>query len=676
MLLLAFCRPALLERRGDWLGGSAPRHRIDLQALDRAASRELAGELLQKLPDVPAALRELLTGGAEGNPFYMEELVKMLIDQGAIDAGQAGPWRLHAERLLATRVPGTLTGVLQARLDGLPAPEKLALQEASVIGPVFWDQALLAVDGRAREILPALVRRELALPRADAMQAMGGDDLREYAFRHQILHQVTYDTVLKRSKRDWHGRVAAWLARLSGLRARDFLGATAEHYERAGDVANAAEFHARAAEHAGERFGHDAVLSHVAKALALLGPPGDDAAQAPLRWRLLTAREKTLDLQARRDEQAADIEAMSRLADRQDDDRQRAYASWRRSGRAMRMADWAGCETAARSATALAEQASEPGLRLHSLRLLALARAFQDDVEAGKALARQGLADARERGLRTNEAYLLNALAVMASLQADVMATLELSRENLLIYSEMGDRRNEAVALANLGAAWLNLGQGARAQQYLDQALPLLRANGDRLVEGTTLSLLSELALWQNDAARALALARSALEIATSAQARDREVEALLRRGDAEAALGQFEQAEPTYRRALALAVEIDSPWLQAAHASMARVALARGDNAAALQAIAPLMAEQHRHAAAPDATSPRAVELVCYQVLSRAGAAEQRAAQAWLSSARQALQSHAATIPDAELREAYLHGIPTHREILQAWAGHDSAAG
>ena len=69
-------------------------------------SRLLVGELLKKLPEVPVALRELVTGGAEGNPFYMEELVKMLIDQGAIETGEI--WKVNAERLLLTRVPPTL----------------------------------------------------------------------------------------------------------------------------------------------------------------------------------------------------------------------------------------------------------------------------------------------------------------------------------------------------------------------------------------------------------------------------------------------------------------------------------------------------------------------------------------------------------------------------------------
>ena len=80
----------MFERRADWCAEGV-HQRIDLQPLGKDMSRLLANELLKKLPEVPAALRELVTGGAEGNPFYMEELVKMLIDQGAIaDAARPG----------------------------------------------------------------------------------------------------------------------------------------------------------------------------------------------------------------------------------------------------------------------------------------------------------------------------------------------------------------------------------------------------------------------------------------------------------------------------------------------------------------------------------------------------------------------------------------------------------
>lgn len=290
MLILAFARPALFERRADWMRTETIQQRIDLGPLDKTGSRLLADELLRKLPGIPAALRELLTGAAEGNPFYMEELVRMLIDQGAIDTG-AARWTLNPDKLSATLVPATLTGVLQARLDGLPPAERLTLQEASVIGHVFWDQALIALDAQAEAALPALVRRELTLPRADAAV----DGLREYAFKHQILHQVTYGTVLRRIKRALHGKLAEWFAAQTGLRANDFLGITALHYEQAGDEANAAEFHARAAEHATKRFAHHAALSHVQRALALLDSQATSTATNMLRWRLLDVRVRTLD---------------------------------------------------------------------------------------------------------------------------------------------------------------------------------------------------------------------------------------------------------------------------------------------------------------------------------------------------------------------------------------------
>ena len=99
-------------------------------------------------------------------------------------------------------------GVLQARLDGLDSRGELALQQATVIGFVFWDQALAAIDAQAT------VASRAGAARADRpAPGRSLDGVREYAFKHQILHQVTYDTLLKRSRRELHAKVAAWLAR-------------------------------------------------------------------------------------------------------------------------------------------------------------------------------------------------------------------------------------------------------------------------------------------------------------------------------------------------------------------------------------------------------------------------------------------------------------------------------
>ena len=699
LLVLSFTRATLFERRTDWSSTAGIHTRIDLQPLSKGYSRDLANELLKKLPEVPAALRELLTSSAEGNPFYMEELLKMLIDQGAIETkSEAGDtWKVNAERLLVTKVPPTLTGVLQARLDGLPQAEKRALQRASVVGAVFWDQALAAVDTQAAEQLPALVQRELTLPRADAAVEGLRAGLREYAFRHQLLHQVTYDTVLKRHKREGHARVARWLAALTeqaSLRAGDFLGLAAEHFEQAGDDASAAEFHARAAEHAGQRLAHDRVLAHVGRALALLcgqaggRAQGSDPAQAALRWRLLCVREVTLDLQGRRDEQAADLAALEALAESLDDDRRRAEVARGLSFRAARMADWAAMESAARHGLACATRAGDDGLRLYALRLLASAQVMKGDIAAGRALALQGLAEARSLGLREVESRMLNALAVAASLQGDAVAQLDLDRQSLLIHRETGDRVNEAIILSNLGWGRLSLGDLAQARRELDAALQLLRANGDRVVEGGALANLSTLALWQGDETRALALARQALDIAVATQARDMEVLAGLRLGDAELALGRSAAARQACAQARECALEIASPAQHDASAGLARVALAergaaRASTAApaapvavaaegALHALQPLLDHLAAGGTLDGTEDPRLIELTVHQALARAG--DPRAAE-WLTRAHTALMAQAEAItrhsPDATLRQGFLHNIPHHREIVAAWARH-----
>ncbi len=589
----------------------------------------------------------------------------MLIDQGAIETGAA--WKVNAERLLLTQVPTTLTGVLQARLDGLPAPEKRALQQASVIGSVFWDQALAAIDARAADQLLALVRRELTLPHPDA--ALEG--LREYAFRHHLLHQVTYDTVLKRSKREGHAKVAQWLAGMAesgGLRAGDFLGAAAEHFEQAGDAANAAEFHARAAERAVQRLAHARVLAHVGRALAFMGQadPSTHRAQADLRWRLLSAREATLSLQARRDEQAADLDALAGLADVLDDDLRRADAAWRRGLCAMRTADWAAMESAARQGMDCARRAGADSVRLRALRLLAVAQVQQGEIEAGRVLALQGLAEARSLGLRGIEARLLNTLAIAAALQGDEVANLDLNRQSLLIHRETGDRLNEAIALLNQGLGWKGLGDLAQARRDMDAALQMLRANGDRGAEGVALGYLSALARWQGDETQALALARSALGIAVEGQARYYEVVARLVLGDAELALGRAGVARQAYAQARALALEIDDPLQHAASAGLALAALAEGDAAAAVAALQSVLDPAAAGSALHGTDEPRRIEMICYQALAHAG--DPRAAD-WLSRAHTALMAQAAAISDATLRQGFLRNIPHHREIVAAWA-------
>ena len=670
MLTLALTRPALYERHADWPAAATAR-RIELGPLTAEASRQLADELLRRLPDIPHALRALITGGAEGNPFYMEELVKMLVDEGAISV-DGERWAVHADKLLATRVPPTLTGVLQARLDSIRPAEKLALQRAAVIGYVFWDQALVAIDAHAADALPAVQQRALVTPHPQA----GFDGVREYAFSHHILQQVAYATVLKRIRRGYHGVAARWLAALTGARAKDFLGLAAEHFLKAGEPARACEYFSRAAEHAAARYAHEAVMSHVSQALDSMAAdtPASDSAVAPddaslvsarLHWRLIDVRERTLGLLGRRAEQSLDIGTLAALAETLNDDRLRFEAAWRRCDIALRVADYRSMQVAAQHALKLALQVGDSELRLRAQQRLSIALGNLGDLDAGKQMARAGLDEARARGLRKLESLFLNVLSVTASMQGDPMLALAIDTEKLVIDRELGNPLIEAVTVGNLGESWLQVGDFAQARHHLQEGVRLSHAVGDLAMQCTQLLNLSQLVVRHGEADEASALAQAALDIALAVQNPESQARALWCSGRAELARGQHAVAAAAFERAHALARADDSVNQHDAAAGIAQAALARGDVAAALRALDGVLAHIEGGDTLDGTDGPRLIQLTCHQALAAAGDA--RAGQ-MLRSAHAELQASAASITQPGLRQSFLMNIPEHRDIVVAW--------
>jgi class 3 adenylate cyclase len=303
-MIAAATRPTLFERRPHWGEGQAFHSRLTLQPLSRWDSRRLVVEVLQKIPDVPQALRDLIVSGAEGNPFFIEELVKMLVEDGVIVKGE-DQWRLEPERLTEIRVPETLIGVLQARVDRLPAEERIVLQEASVVGRLFWDRALAHIHeaagdgtgpGELAKRLSALRDREMVYQRETSSFV----DAEEYIFRHALLREVTYGSVLKRLRRSYHGLVADWLLEQGGERVEEITGLIADHLALAERPVEAIDYLLQAGDRARNLYAHREATRAYERALALQRELGDDMRAARTLMKLGLTYHNALEFRASR----------------------------------------------------------------------------------------------------------------------------------------------------------------------------------------------------------------------------------------------------------------------------------------------------------------------------------------------------------------------------------------
>lgn len=240
LLLLCAARPQLLERRPGWGGGKRNYVTIGLEALSSAEADQLVRSLLPS-DEVPEQLRHGITRKAEGNPFYVEEIIRMLVDRGILIGTGSRPasWRVAPEwegsaEVEDPAIPDTVQGVLAARLDLLSPRERDLLQHAAVIGRYFWPGILRGlhphVGENLDEVLNTLQEKDLIAEsdRQEASVAPAGEPL--YSFTHALTREVTYGTIPRSRRAREHERVAEWLEQLAHGREAEFADLIAQHY--------------------------------------------------------------------------------------------------------------------------------------------------------------------------------------------------------------------------------------------------------------------------------------------------------------------------------------------------------------------------------------------------------------------------------------------------------------
>ncbi len=579
LLVVATARPELLERRPGWGGGKVNASTVSLSPLSDAQTARLVGLLLEQAV-VEADLQATVLTRAGGNPLYAEEYVRMVRDG-----------RPEAD------LPETIQGIIAARLDGLSADEKLLIQDAAVIGKVFWAGALADLGGvdqaAVEDRLHQLERKEFI--RRDRRGSVAADT--EYAFRHVLVRDVAYAQIPRSRRAERHRRAAEWIEALTDDRSADRSGMVAHHYDAALELARASgqdtaalESNARRAfREAGERavrlgaFGSAAQFFQRAVALTPEDDPGwPDVVLDEAKVVLLVRQGGEFPLVPRalerllgegRDERAAEAEVLLAEADwfaaRNDSTFARlaharellagAGPSWTKAkfyaetSRFLMLASRSdeAVETGL-EALALAEELGLRELQAHALTNIGTARAAAGDA--------QGYADLERsyeiaRSIRSGEA--LRALGNHASLLGDMG---DLNRERVLymqvvdLAEELGVSGFGLWTLPEVGLLDFKAGRWDEAVAVMEKYLAT--KGGAHYLESVARSILAEVLVGRGDEARGIAQLGLAVEFARQAKDPQNLYPTLATAGRLLADLGRTKESERLLAELAALLAE------------------------------------------------------------------------------------------------------------------------
>jgi class 3 adenylate cyclase/tetratricopeptide (TPR) repeat protein len=286
LLLCWASRPeaAVARRLAEAARADPERHfaEIALQPLPRDAGDELLRGLLGDA--LPPALRRAILDKADGNPFFVEEVIRGMIDAGAV-VHERGVWRASPEAEAMT-IPDTVQGVIMARIDRLDDDLKRTLRLASVVGRSFFMRVLKSIA----EAEHAIEEGVSELAELELLRRKGAAPELEYMFRHVLVQETAYESIVKRRRRELHRRVCAAIEGLFADRLDEFHGLLAYHAARGEDWDRAQRYLLRAGDQAARLAADQEALAHYQQAVEVceraLGDRWDPRERAALDRRI------------------------------------------------------------------------------------------------------------------------------------------------------------------------------------------------------------------------------------------------------------------------------------------------------------------------------------------------------------------------------------------------------
>jgi tetratricopeptide (TPR) repeat protein len=620
LMVLAFARPEVDDKFANlWIERDL--QRISLPPLTPRSAQKL---VKAALPEMSAEQGAWIVERADGNPFYLEELIRAV-------AGGAGT---HA-------LPETVIGMVQARFDALGADAKRVLRAAAVFGQTFRPAGVRHLlggdhDRSLDQWLDILVQKEVLFSRQAA-------DTRELVFRHALMQEAAYDMLTAEDRVLGH-RLAGEHLEAVGEREAILL---VEHFERGGVPKKAAHWCRFAAEQALDANDLGAVIARVERGVIL------GAAESTLGMlRIAEAQARVWRAEYREAEAAATAalpltDGIANLAAIRE-----LVSALGHSARFLEVEEWA---------SRVQDLTVEP--RDESARLECLIRAAAYLIPGGRSEFAERIANEAERSLHSTPSLrarlqdLRGKLAVVAGQQG---AALKWFRASIQSFESIGDIRAATSMLTNVGFTLCDLGALEDAEQELNAAL----SNAERMdLRALIVVVFANMALIRAYSGR-LVEARAAAEKALSlaiAQGDSRlggVIEGYL---SLIAHLSGDDAVAEARARGAMRTLEKVPPLLPAAQAALARSLLHQGRLHDALT-----LAMEAHHRIEVDGPPEDGEALVRLTLVQCLLASEQlEAAREPLRRAEARLEERAASVDDPDLRSAFLHRIPDHRQTL-----------
>src|SRR2546426_1735407 len=227
LLLVTTARPELRKTHPEFGEDREAIAVVVLRALTAQQSTTLLDEILEGSA-LPETLRRDLVATADGNPLFLEEIIRRLIDGGMLVRNGSG-WRVAGT--LPTALPDTVTAVLSARIDALPPAQKRALQEAAVIGRVFWETPLRLATADPDVTSSLLALEAKGLVSVHPTSSIAGE--LEFIFKHALVRDAAYASLPRIRRARAHAEAARWLEQIAGDRSEELTELIAQHYRTA-----------------------------------------------------------------------------------------------------------------------------------------------------------------------------------------------------------------------------------------------------------------------------------------------------------------------------------------------------------------------------------------------------------------------------------------------------------